>query len=370
MNRLWVRLSLAYSTIFVLVITGVIIAPSLLLLTIHILTTEQGPMNEPMTGQPMPSTADQFEETLLELLRSSAIGGVIGLIAGVWASRKLSKPIAQLANAAESMRQGDFSQRVANVTWGAELTALATAFNAMAADLEQSEKLRRQLIADVAHELRTPLTVLAGNLNAALDRVYTLTEEEFANLYTQTRHLIGLVNDLHELAQAEARQLPLNLEALDMTQVARETVALFEVLAAEQTVCLRSELAESPLFVRVDGVRIRQVLHNLLSNALLHTPSGGTITLCVQPAIGYIQITIHDTGAGIDPIHLPHLFERFYRADRGRSRTAGGAGLGLAIVKAIVEAHGGQVAATSAGLGQGSAFILILPGLLILKSSE
>jgi signal transduction histidine kinase len=315
----------------------------------------------PMQQQMQVEQAAQWREILMMVLQSMFIGSAIGLVAGIFTSRRLSQPIMQLAQAAESVRRRDFQQRIIGVTWAKELATLTTAFNAMAADLDESEQLRRQLLTDVAHELRTPLTVLAGNLNAALDRVYALTEEEFANLYSQTNHLIRLVNDLHELAQAEAGRLPLKLELTDLGELVRKSVALFTVLGEEQEVRLTAHVpATGPVLV-VDGARIRQVLHNLLHNALQHTPGGGFILVSLTCDNDAVHLAVQDSGAGIEPTHLAHLFTRFYRTDQARSRDIGGSGLGLAIAKALVETQGGQIAAHSDGPGLGATFTIRLP---------
>jgi signal transduction histidine kinase len=242
-----------------------------------------------------------------------------------------------------------------------EVAAVALAFNEMADQLQAAETLRRNLMADVAHELRTPLSVLQGNLRAILDDVYPLDKSEVTRLYTQSRLLSRLVNDLHELAQAEAGQLSLNLTPTDLRPLLRETIEIFTPMAEDDAITLQAQLATTLPAVPVDAVRLRQVLHNLLANALRHTPAGGTVTVASAATAAALTITIRDSGEGIAPEHLPHLFDRFYRADRARARDTGGAGLGLAIVRAIVQAHGGTVTAHSAGMGQGSTFVVTLP---------
>jgi len=221
--------------------------------------------------------------------------------------------------------------------------------------------LRHNLMADVSHELRTPLTVLEGNLRAALDHVYELDDEQIANLYEQTRHLIRLVNELRELTLAEAAQLPLDQQSFDLRLLVQETVAVFEPLAEEEQVQLVVKMAPNLPFISADRSRMRQVLHNLLVNALRHTPEAGQITLSATAVTGRVRLTVQDTGEGIDPQHIEHIFDRFYRTDPSRTRETGGSGLGLAIVKAIVEAHGGSVAAASAGAGKGTIFTIDLP---------
>jgi signal transduction histidine kinase len=253
-----------------------------------------------------------------------------------------------------------FSYRV-DVAGSQEITDLAQSFNKMAADLQQAEQLRRNLMADVSHELNTPLTVLEGHLRAALDHVYELDEAEIANLYGQTRHLILLVKDLRELAQAEAQQLPLNKQETDLVMLIEETLQIFEPVTEQKGVMLKSELEDNLPAVMVDASRMRQVLDNLIANALHHTPSGGKIIIHGAATNRGIQLTVQDTGEGISPEHLPHVFDRFYRTDRSRSRETGGTGLGLAIVKALVEIQGGQVQVDSQGLDLGTSFTINLP---------
>ena len=288
--------------------------------------------------------------------------GLIGIAAGVLVSRGLTKPISELADATKMIGSGDLSHRV-KVKGSKEMTDLAQSFNQMAVDLEQAETLRRNLMADVSHELRTPLTVLEGNLRAALDHVYELDDEELANLYHQTNHLIRLVNDLRELALAEAHQLPLDVQETEINMLIEEIIAVFSPLADEKGVKLNQQLPSKPILLQVDGRRLRQVLHNLLSNALRHTTTDEQIMVMVQPETTSLTITIADTGEGIEPEAVPLVFDRFYRTDRSRSRDTGGTGLGLAIAKAIIEAHNGTLTVESDGLHQGSRFIISLPNI-------
>jgi signal transduction histidine kinase len=281
-------------------------------------------------------------------------------VGGITASRILASPITKLAKAAQAIETGDLSTRVNINTKAQEIDELAHAFNRMAAGLQRGEELRNNLMADVSHELRTPLTVLEGNLRAALDHVYSLDEAEIANLYNQTHHLIRLVNDLRELALAEAHQLPLTLAPTNLTQLMQEASQVFEPLAEEKGVQMVQKLDQLPPVV-VDEVRIRQVLHNLLHNALRHTPSGGTVTLQGKTQANAVQLAVQDTGDGLEAGQISAVFDRFYRGDKSRSRDTGGSGLGLAIVKAIVEAHHGRVSARSDGNGKGTTFAIELP---------
>jgi two-component system OmpR family sensor kinase/two-component system sensor histidine kinase BaeS len=230
----------------------------------------------------------------------------------------------------------------------------------MAAALQRAEAARNNLMADVSHELRTPLTVLEANLRAALDRVQVLDEAGIGNLYAQTRHLIRLVNDLRELSLAETGQLALEKTPTDLLVLVQETLQALEPLALERQVRLLVEAPALPA-VQIDPMRIRQVLFNLLSNALRHTPKGGTIRVFGSHDAAGIKLSFEDTGEGLTAEQLASVFNRFYRVDKSRSRETGGTGLGLAIAKAIVEAHGGTIAASSPGKDQGCCFTLCLP---------
>ncbi len=306
------------------------------------------------------SLVDILQLIAEELPQVIIVSALIGLILGVLMSRSLTAPLTRLTEAAQAIGAQDLSRRVA-VKGSREIKTLANTLNIMASNLEQAEQLRRNMMADVSHELRTPLTVLEGNLRAALDKVYQLDEEDMAQLYTQTHHLTLLVNDLHELTLAEARKLPLKFEETDVAKLIQETASIFEPLAQDDNISLNYHLRDDIPTVQADPARVRQVLHNLLANALRHTPSGGRIDIDVCASDEFVSIVIKDSGDGIAPEHLEQVFERFYRADPARARTTGGAGLGLAIVKAIVEAHHGHIRVSSEGVGKGSTFTIELP---------
>ncbi len=265
-----------------------------------------------------------------------------------------------MAEAARRIGEKDFETQL-EIMGSEEINSLADAFNQMVSRLGEAEKLRQNLLADVSHELRTPLTVLEGQLRAALDNVIELGGEDLANLYNQTHYLIRLVNELHELAQVEAQKLPLEILPADINLLLKEVADVFKPLAEEKGVHLSLHFTADLPQVLIDSYRIRQSLHNLLANSLLHTPESGSIYLGTYRKEQSIVIEIKDTGEGIEKEHLPHLFDRFYRVDSSRSRDTGGTGLGLAIVKAIVEAQGGQVEAISEGVGKGSIFSISLP---------
>ena len=284
------------------------------------------------------------------------IGGiflVFFIIFGAGGARRLARPIGDLIDAAERVEQGDYSTRL-RARGPREVRSLANAFNAMSARLERSENERRRLLADVTHELRTPLTVIQGNIEALIDGVHPADEEHFRAIHQETQVLSRLIDDLRTVSVAEAGALPLHREVTDLAAVARDTVASFAAAAAASGVTFAVETAGN-LSVNVDPIRIREVLTNVIANALRYTPAGGRITV---RATGYeheVSVTIIDTGPGVAPDVLPHLFERFTR-----SPESPGAGLGLAIAKSLVVAHGGTIDAKSEP-GQGAEIRFVLP---------
>lgn len=320
----------------------------------------------PRPARPLPPGAERardFVERLsVGLLWLALVGGVLGVGFGVVLSRGLSAPLDRLAAAARAVGARDFSQRV-EPAGSAEVVAVANAFNEMAADLQRAERLRRDLVADVAHELRTPLTVLQGNLQAMIDGVYPIDAAEVARLHDQTRVLARLVDDLHALAQAEAGQLTLRRQPADVGDLVADVVAAFAPAAAAAGVDLAGDAAPGLPRVDADPLRLAQVLQNLVANALRHTPAGGRVVVTGRAVDARaVEIEVGDTGEGIAPEDLSRVFERFYRTDRARARASGGTGLGLAIARAIVEAHGGTIRAASPGVpGQGSTFTVRLP---------
>jgi signal transduction histidine kinase len=363
MNRLWVRISLTFMAITVFVI--------LIPMTVGVATRSfdvhqdvqeleqveglaaegRGPLRRMLQ---IPGTV------LLEgLLRIAITLTVIGIAVGVISSRGLTAPLNKLAETAQAIGARDLSRRV-EVKGSDEVKAVAQAFNEMAAKLEKAETLRSNMLADVAHELRTPLSVIQGNLRAILDDVYELDKAEIARLYDQTRHLSRLVDDLHELSLAEANQLPLTMAAVDLSAIIQETMAIYAPIVEAEGISIQLVLDDGVPAIQADRARLTQCLQNLLNNAIRHTPCGGKITVGLACEGECVQVRVRDSGQGIATEHLPYVFDRFYRADPARSRENGGSGLGLAIVKAIVEAHGGQVAATSEGTGHGSTFTIHL----------
>jgi signal transduction histidine kinase len=345
MNRLWVRLSLMISGVLFL----------MFFLQFLNITLEQSSQKPDLDGS-MGAPPAEIQGRLLGFMAFSIVVGTAG---GIVIARVISAPVSHLSNAAQRIGKGELDVRVP-VRGSQEMIDLANTFNKMAADLQHAENLRTNLMADVSHELRTPLTVLESNLRAALDKVVPLDEAEVANLYGQTRHLIRLVNDLRELSLAESGQLPLEKIPTNLNILVTETLQAIEPLSVEKGVSLTDNVPPLP-DTTVDPFRIRQVLFNLLSNALRHTPYGGKIILSGESSAGVVVLSVQDNGEGLEPEQISAVFDRFYRVDKSRNRETGGTGLGLAIVKAIVESHGGKVEAHSMGKGKGSQFKVTLP---------
>jgi signal transduction histidine kinase len=293
------------------------------------------------------------------LVWAAALAAVLSLLLGILVSRLLTAPLASLTRAAQSVAGGNLSQRVV-VQSHDEIGELGDAFNSMTASLAEAETLRKNLLADISHELRTPLTVVQGNLQAILDGVYPLEMAQVASLYDETRLLTRLVDDLHDLALADAGQLRLEWLLVNVYELARTAAGQFGPVAEAAGVTLALAADEDVPTVLGDADRLAQALRNLLSNAIRHTPAGGQVAVRVARSGEQVEIRIADTGSGIAPEDLPHVFDRFYRGEKSHSRRGGGAGLGLAITRQIVMAHGGQIAVASAP-GQGTTFTITLP---------
>ena len=371
MNRLWVRLSLAFSGVVlaVFVIIGVSIQvsnqpfPENADWTAYDLTEAEIDALEFLDSQQVYTRVSEQESRgalPIALSYIAIVTGIAAIVAGALMSRHLTKPLDSLQKAAQAIGDSQLAYRV-EVAGTEEMRQVAQTFNQMATQLQTAETLRQNLLADVAHELRHPLHILKGNLRAILDDVYPLNKEEIARLVDQTNHMTALINDLHELAQAEARQLPMYKQEVNIAQLVKEIKTVFKPAALTKQIDLQVELLGTMPILDVDPSRIRQVLHNLLDNALRHTGENGRVHLTVEQAEDGLQISVADSGTGIKADELPHVFDRFYRADNARNRDQDGVGLGLAIARAIVEAHDGHIDVASDGVDQGSTFMVWLP---------
>jgi len=300
------------------------------------------------------------EAVLLALGVAVAAATITAAVMSWFLSLRIVRPIGALAEAAERISRGRYGERVP-VTGRDELGILAGAFNEMAASLESAERVRRQLLSDLAHELRTPLATIEGYVEGVRDGVVPPTAETWSVLEAESRRIRRLVDDLQKVSRAEERQLDLRLEPLAPATIVAEAVQAAGPAYAAKGVALEAAVADGLPPVAVDRDRIGEVLANLLDNALRHTPAGGRVEVRAGGGGDEVELAVADSGEGIAPEHLHRVFERFYRVDRGRSRARGGSGIGLAIARALVEAHGGRIRAESDGPGRGSRFVVSLP---------
>ena len=273
---------------------------------------------------------------------AALISGSLALLLGVLLFRQLTRPLRGLTEAAQRIATGQRGTHVP-IEANDEIGELAQAFNVMSEALKSDEELRRNLMVDIAHELRTPLTVIQGNAEALLDGLYETTPENIAVIHEQSLLLGRLVNDLRELALAEAGQLKLNVDNVDLGALVTAVLQGFKPKAQEKGVELRVGIPERIPLVFVDIQRIRQVLTNLIDNALRYTPPRGLVEVSAHSEGKNVFVHVRDTGIGISPEDLPHVFDRFYRVEKSRTRAEGGSGLGLAIAKQLVLAHGGDI---------------------------
>jgi signal transduction histidine kinase len=284
---------------------------------------------------------------------------VIALLLTFFLSRRILAPVKALTSAAKRVGRGDFSQRVKTKDKG-ELGELAQAFNTMTSDLKRAEKLRQNMVADVAHELRTPLSNLRGYLEALRDGMIKPDAKAIRSLGEEAVLLSRLVDDLQELSLAEAGKLKLKCQAEDIAELINQAVTVVQAQATRRGVSVSIELPDKLPAVNIDSHRIIQVLRNLLENAVAHTDEGGSITVAAKKLDSWVEVSVTDTGEGIPAKDLPNIFERLYRVDKSRARATGGSGLGLTIAKRLVEAHGGKIEARSK-VGKGSRFSFTIP---------
>lgn len=294
------------------------------------------------------------------LLRLGAIGSTAAaVIVGVVLARSVTRPLRELTGAAQAVADGELETQVP-VRSSDELGELAIAFNQMNTNLARARDLRRQLTADVAHELRTPISVILGHAEGIRDGVLEASGETIAIIHDEAARLERLVDDLRLLSLMDAGELPLERGLIDPAQLIRSAAAAYRALAGEKSVDLELNIEPGLPRLHLDGDRMIQVLRNLLSNALHHTPEGGRMRVSAAAVQDQVRIEVADSGPGIPEAELPHVFGRFYRIDKSRQRDGGGSGLGLAIARSLAEAQGGTLVAANQPEG-GAVFTLDFP---------
>lgn len=313
-----------------------------------------------------PNKRDPMEAEFIRRLDYSLIltgvgTSILAFIFGAAISRTITKPIRELTSATHAMASGKLGQQV-TVRSKDEIGELAQSFNKMNDDLARSFNLRKQMTADIAHELRTPLSLIIGHAEAVNDGVLPPTHENFEIIREEAERLEKLVNDLRTLSLADAGELSLDFQPVDINKLLGDIKTHYMVQFNQKRISLDLEPASEILKVNLDPVRFSQVLMNILDNALRYTPDGGRVSISTKQLKEEVKITIQDSGEGVTPEEASHLFDRFYRADESRTREDGGSGLGLAIAKSIVEMHKGKVWAESEK-GKGLRTIIQLPAL-------
>jgi signal transduction histidine kinase len=283
----------------------------------------------------------------------------IALLLTFFLSRRILAPVKALTAAARQFGKGDFSQRV-DFRGKGEVNELAQSFNSMADNLERNERLRRNMVADIAHELRTPLSNLRGYLEAIVDGVVKPDDDAIRSLNEEASSLSRLVDDLQEVSLADAGEIKLIIQPEEISRLIHEVVIALQPKATGRGLTIAAKLPAGLPLLNIDSHRIKQVLHNLLENAIAHTDRGGSITVTAREQDNHVFVSVADTGEGIPEKDLPLIFERFYRVDKSRARATGGSGLGLTIARRLVEAHGGTIEVQSQP-GRGSIFTFAIP---------
>jgi signal transduction histidine kinase len=302
----------------------------------------------------------EFQRNLLQGTLSALVVAICASIGvSLFVSRRILEPIQRLITASSRIANGNYEERV-KIADDFEIAELAASFNRMAEALEQTEQQRQALIADVAHELRTPLTTIKGYMEALIDGVVAADAETFALIYHEADRMYRLVRDLQELSRLEAGQMVLDPRPLAVAEMVRGVTGRMQPQFDAKGVELSATVAADTGWVYADSDRLQQVLLNLLANALQYTSPGGRVVLRAFNERDKVCVVVQDTGIGIPPEHLSHIFARFYRVDKSRSRRGGGTGIGLTIVKHLVEAHGGSIAVASVP-ALGSTFTVALP---------
>lgn len=314
-------------------------------------------------ANPPPAVAVLQEQFFNSVLSASILASVVAIVLAIWLalqfSRRISIPLVSLTEAAGKLADKEFKYRLF-IPAKDEIGTLAKAFNSMADAIEQNEQIRNNLVADVAHELRTPVTIIRGTLESLQAGVLEPSQEVIVSLHDEVLRLSRLINELQEISLAESGKLVLNISEINPVDIVEKVVNNFKGPASAKGIEIRLAVALAEGRIEADYDRIVQVLANLLSNAIRHTPAGGQIEVALAESGSDLCISVTDSGPGISPEDLPYIFDRFYRGSKARSRVDGGSGLGLSIARSLVEIHHGRIEALSSP-GAGSVFTVYLP---------
>lgn len=315
-----------------------------------------------MMGTSLATDIDaSLRDTLNRALLAAGIAATLVATALSWyVSQRIVRPIRALVKASQYIAAGHYKERLPT-DQNDEFEELTGSFNRMAAALDATETMRQQLIADVSHELKTPLASIKGYMEGLQDGVIPPTPETYQLVHREADRLQRLVSDLQELSRAEVNQLQMDVRPCNPVDLLNQAVAALRPQYNDKGIRLETDLPAETLDVLADVDRIRQVVINLLGNALQYTPAGGRVRLRLSYDNHMVRFSVYDNGIGLDAADLDRVFQRFYRVDKSRARRSGGSGIGLTIARYIVEAHGGRIWAESAGPGQGSTFIFTLP---------
>lgn len=305
-------------------------------------------------------TLDQFRNTVFYAVGiSSLVTLVISVVASAWLWRTMVQPLRQMEQSSQRIAAGNYRERIPEPN-SQELAAVVTAFNRMATSLDETEQRRVQLINNVTHELRTPLTSLRGYLEALADGYFELDAETIAEMEQEIGRLSRLVDNVHDLSAIEAVEADLTLAPIDLVPLVKRTVTQVTPLAQAKGCIINDSGLPATLLAQANEDAFVQILVNLLSNAVRYSETGGRITIVPLVKSGTVEIAVSDTGIGISAENLPHIFQRFYRADSARNQHSGGSGIGLTIARELAWRMSGDLTATSDGLGEGSTFVLSL----------
>lgn len=363
-SHLGAKIFFSYLVIIVLGVTVLIIASQFVLPSAFNRHMSGMGMMDGMMGRSnsMSQLYIDFRASFNEALLYAALAAMIAALAlSLLFSRSVVAPVLAMSHAAQRIANGRYDERV-QVNGEDELAQLAMRFNDMAEKLSQVESMRRRLIGDVSHELRTPLTAIRGSMEGLMDRILPANDETFQQIHAEADRLNRLVNDLQELSRVEARAYPLDFHPLTVSSLVQTVTKRLAPQAQAKRISLDLKLPPDLPPVLVDEDRAIQILTNLTGNALQYTPEGGKVTVSAKRIGSEVQLSVRDTGIGIPPEHLSHIFDRFYRVDKSRSRLAGGgSGIGLTIARALVEAHRGRIWVESKGDNAGSTFTFTLP---------